>query len=61
MAQNAMTEYSIKHGDTIKVGNTIYRGRPPEFVGRQAYPGGPVHYEKVSKGIPFVKVSIKEQ
>ena len=53
---NAMTDYSIKNGDTIQVGKRTYRGRSPEYAGRPQYPGGPVQYVKVSKGIPFVKV-----
>ncbi len=43
-------ERSIKHGDRIEVGDTVYIGRAPKY----AFLNG--MWVKVAKGIPFVKV-----
>jgi len=50
--RNAMCQASIRDGDTIKVGDTIYRGNTPIY--EIDHRTGRVY--KVAKGIPFVKV-----
>ena len=49
---NAMCQASINEGNTIKVGNTEYRGNTPQY--EIDHRTGRVY--KVAKGIPYVKM-----
>ena len=49
---NAMCQASINEGNTIKIGNTIYRGNTPQY--EVDHRTGRVY--KVAKGIPYVKM-----
>lgn len=53
---NSAVRHSIKNGETIKVGNALYRGRNPQYVEMQE-PGNLVKtWKKITKGIPWVRV-----
>lgn len=53
---NAAVQHSIKSGKTIKVGNSTYRGRNPQYA-EIADPGGLTKtWKKVVNGIPWVRV-----
>ena len=51
--RNAMCQYSLKYGNTITVGDTVYRGNTPMY--EVDHRTGRVH--KIAKGIPYVKVA----
>ena len=52
---NAMCQASINEGNTIKVGNSVYRGNTPQY--EVDHRTGRVY--KVAKGIPYVKMENK--
>lgn len=52
---NAMTKRCLKLGDSQRVGGTQYFGKPPVYIPREPYPGGPVEWIKAQPGIPFIR------
>ncbi len=48
-------KFSFKHGEPQSVGDTLYAGKVPEYrnLGDSLVP----HWVRVTKGIPFVRVT----
>lgn len=55
LGRNYMVKQSKKLGQIQQVGQTVYRGAPPELTPFYAYAGAPVQYRKTKAGIPFVR------
>lgn len=53
-------QFSLQNGRDQQVGETLYRGSPPEFVMVLSDPDNPYSQrvaKKTVKGVPFVKVA----
>lgn len=50
-------QHSLKHGKEMRIAGTTYQGAPPQFAPVMGKFGQVVGYNKIAKGVPFVRVS----